>query len=121
LRALPLIGRLFVLDDAAADGSAQTVHKSAHPVSGGPHAVTYGAVARHISDLSDPDGNWFALLGGQDGWLLSENSLDLWEDWKRRRYVRLPLSAEGVTLAFPHVVDLGPGSGDKATGAGAPK
>jgi len=118
LRALPLIGRLFVLDDAAADGSAQTVHKSAHPVSGGPHAVTYGAVARHISDLSDPDGNWFALLGGQDGWLLSENSLDLWEDWKRRRYVRLPLSAEGVTLAFPHVVDLAPGSGDKAAGPG---
>jgi penicillin amidase len=108
LRALPLIGRLFVLDDAAADGSAQTVHKTAHPVAGGPHAVTYGAVARHISDLSDPDANWFALLGGQDGWLLSENSLDLWEDWKRRRYVRMPLSAKGVTQAFPHIVDLAP-------------
>jgi penicillin amidase len=108
LRALPVIGRLFVFDDAAADGSAQTVHKTAHPVSGGPHAVTYGAVARHISDLSDIDGNWFSLLGGQDGWLLSENSLDLWEDWKRRRYVRLPLSEAGVTQAFPYVVDLAP-------------
>lgn len=108
LRALPLIGRLFVLDDAAADGSSQTVHKTAHPVSGGPHAVTYGAVARHISDLSDPDGNWFALLGGQDGWLLSENSLDLWGKWKRREYVRIPLTPEGVTAAFPYAVDLAP-------------
>jgi penicillin G amidase len=108
LRALPLIGRLFVLDDVPADGSSQTVHKMAHPVTGGPHAVTYGAVARHISDLSDPDANWFALLGGQDGWLLSENSLDLWEDWKRRRYVRLPLSAQGVTQAFPHVIEIVP-------------
>jgi penicillin amidase len=117
LKALPLIGHLFVLDDAAADGSAQTVHKTAHPVSGGPHAVTYGAVARHISDLSDPDANWFALLGGQDGWLLSDTSLDLWEDWKRRRYVRLPLSPEGVTLAFPHVVELGPAGPDAGAAA----
>ncbi len=108
LRALPLIGRFFVFDDAPADGSAQTVNKTAHPVTGGPHAVTYGAVARHISDMSDPDANWFALLGGQDGWMLSENSLDLWEDWKRRRYVRLPLTPAAVVQAFPLVVDLAP-------------
>lgn len=57
-------------------------------------------MARHISDLSDPDSNWLAL-SGPDGWLFSENSLDLWEDWKRRRYVRLTLSADGVTQAFP--------------------
>jgi len=109
LRMLPVVGRLFVLDDAGADGSSQTVHKSAHPVTGRPHAVTYGAVARHVSDLSDPDANHFALLGGQDGWLLSENSLDLWAKWKRREYVRLPLGPEAVTAAFPHVLELKPG------------
>lgn len=108
LRLLPLVGRLFVLDDAGAEGSSQTVHKTAHPVTGRPHAVTYGAVARHISDMSDPDANHFALLGGQDGWLLSENSLDMWEKWKRREYVRLPLRPEAVAAAFPHVLRLVP-------------
>lgn len=111
LRLLPLVGRLFILDDAGADGSSQTVHKTAHPVTGRPHAVTYGAVARHISDLSDPDANHFALLGGQDGWLLSENSLDLWAKWRRREYVRIPLSPGAVAEAFPFVLELKPESG----------
>jgi penicillin amidase len=86
------------------------VHKTAHPVTGRPHAVTYGAVARHISDLSDPDANHFALLGGQDGWLLSENSLDLWAKWRRREYVRIPMRPEAVAQAFPFVLELKPGS-----------
>lgn len=108
LRLLPLVGRLFVFGDEAADGSSQTVMKSAHPVTGVPHAVTYGAVARHISDLTDPDENHFALLGGQDGWLLSVNSLDLWQKWRRREYVRLPLRPESVQAAFPHALRLHP-------------
>ncbi|HKP95985.1 MAG TPA: penicillin acylase family protein [Fibrobacteria bacterium] len=108
LRLLPVVGRLFVLGDAAADGSSQTVQKTAHPVTGRPHAVTYGAVARHISDLSDPDGNHFALLGGQDGWLLSENSMDLWDKWRKREYVRIPLLPDSVAGAFPHVLVLEP-------------
>lgn len=117
LRLLPLVGRLFVLDDAAADGSSQTVHKTAHPVTGSPHAVTYGAVARHISDLSDPDANHFALLGGQDGWLLSVNSLDLWEQWRKREYVRLPLLPASVAAAFPHVLVLEPAAASSGQGA----
>ena len=31
----------------------------------GANTVTYGSNARHISDMSDPDGNYFVLLGGQ--------------------------------------------------------
>ncbi len=108
LRALPLIGRLFVLGEAGTDGSAQTVLKSSHPVTGSPHQVTYGAVARHISDLSDPDENYFALLGGQDGWLVGENTLDLWAKWKRGEYVKRPLRPESVRAAFPHVLRLEP-------------
>jgi penicillin G amidase len=108
LRALPIIGRLFVLGEAGTDGSAQTVLKSSHPVTGRPHHVTYGAVARHISDLSDPDENYFAMVGGQDGWLVGENTLDLWAKWKRGEYVRLPLRPESVRTAFPHVLQLLP-------------
>jgi penicillin amidase len=119
LRLVPVLGRLFVLGDAGADGSSQTVHKSAHPVTGRPHAVTYGAVARHISNLADPDENHFALLGGQDGWLLSENSLDLWEKWRKREYVRLPLTPGAVTEAFPYLLVLRP-PGSPLNGAPRP-
>jgi penicillin amidase len=47
--------------------SSNTVYKSAHPLAGERHRVTYGANARFVSDLSDPDENYFALAGGQDG------------------------------------------------------
>lgn len=107
-RMLPLLGRLFAFGDMAAGGSSQTVMKTAHPVTGGPHAVTYGAIARHVSDLSDPDGNHFALLGGQDGWLRSRNTLDLWEAWKKGFYVRVPLRMESVRADFRHVLELSP-------------
>jgi penicillin amidase len=126
LRVLPGVGRLFQFSDAAGEGSSQTVCKTAHPVTGKPHAITYGAVARHISELSDPDGNHFALLGGQDGWLLSVNSLDLLAKWRRREYVRLPLLPAAVAAAFPYVLTLAPpahasaGPGDFAS-AGPPK
>lgn len=110
LRMIPGLGRIFTFADAGADGSSQTVMKAAHPITARPHAVTYGAVARHISDLSDPDANDFALLGGQDGWLLSDNSLDLWAEWRQGRYVRIPLRPESVRETFPHLIELKPES-----------
>ena len=44
----------------------------------GPTSTTprLGSMARHVSDLSDPDANWFVLLGGQDGWFGAENFAD---------------------------------------------
>lgn len=110
LRMIPGLGGILTFADAGADGSSQTVMKSAHPVTARPHAVTYGAVARHISDLSDPDANDFALVGGQDGWLLSANSMDMWGEWKQGRYVRIPLRPESVREAFPHLIELKPES-----------
>jgi penicillin amidase len=67
-----------------------------------------GSMARHISDLSDPDANWFVLLGGQDGWFGSESFADQVELWRERRYIRLPLSPEKVREEFPTVMRLGP-------------
>ena len=61
----------------------QTPMKMAHGLVNGRHSATFGSMARHISDMSDLDANWFALLGGNDGWLGSANFCDhlpLWRD-----------------------------------------
>ena len=80
--------------------------KTAHNATAERHTVTYGSNARHISDLSDPDGNWFVLLGGQDGWFNSTTMLDQWELWRRGEYVRVPLTPSAVRAEFPHVLTL---------------
>jgi penicillin amidase len=66
---LPLIGGRYRVAEYAADGRNDTLLKAAHELSGEKGRVTYGATARHVSDLADPDAHWFVLLGGQDGWL----------------------------------------------------
>jgi penicillin amidase len=65
-------------------------------------------VARHISDLSDPDRNHFVLLGGQDGWLGSTTFLDQVPLWQHGQYVTLPLRAETARATFPHHTELMP-------------
>jgi penicillin amidase len=65
-------------------------------------------MARHISDMSDLDANWFALLGGNDGWLGSANFCDHLPLWQDRRYIRMPLRAETVAAEFPIVTTLSP-------------
>ena len=77
-------------------GSTNTVDKSAHALAGQPHAVTYGANARHVSDLADLDENYFALLGRQDGYWNRENFLDLFDLWRQEQYIRAPLRLETV-------------------------
>jgi penicillin amidase len=104
----PLIGRKYRFGDYAVPGSSNTIYKSAHALAGGPHRVTYGANARHVSDLSDPDENYFALVGGQDGYWSSDNFLDLYQLWRKRQYVRVPLRLETVRRTFAHHMTLGP-------------
>src|SRR5690606_29499769 len=72
----PRTGRRFRFADLPTGGSNETVMKTAYGFAPGRHRVRLGANARHISDLGDPDANWFVLLGGQDGWLGSANFLD---------------------------------------------
>ena len=62
-------------------------------------------MARHISDLSDPDANYFALLGGQDGWFGSPNFIDQVALWQRGEYVALPMLPASAAKNFRHRTD----------------
>ena len=80
--------------------------KTAHETTGERHTVNYGSNARHISDMTDPDENYFVLLGGQDGWFNSTTILDQWALWRRGEYVRVPLTPAAVRASFPHTMTL---------------
>ena len=106
LSRVPLIGGRYRFVEEGVAGSSETVMKTAHNATAERHTVTYGSNARHISDLSDPDENYFVLLGGQDGWFNSTTMLDQWELWRRGEYVRVPLTPSEVHASFPHVLSL---------------
>lgn len=105
---LPVLGRRFVLGDFPAGGSRETPMKTGHAPVAGRHEVTFGSMARHVSDMSDPDANWFLLWGGQDGWLGSDAFADQVPLWREGRYIRLPLRRETVAAEFPTVTRLLP-------------
>ena len=107
LAAVPVLGRRFASVEFGADGGNDTLNKTGHALSSGRHRVTYGACARHVSDLSDPDRNLFALLGGQDGWLGSACAADQVGPWRAGRYVAVPLRPE-TARAWPHRTVLTP-------------
>lgn len=102
----PVVGSLFRFGEVPVNGGISTIHKSAHDVTTGPHAVRYGASARHISDMSDEDANYFSLVGGQDGYLGSANYLDMFELWQRGDYVQVPLNPATAAATFPYVLPL---------------
>ncbi|WP_428395011.1 penicillin acylase family protein [Lichenicoccus sp.] len=107
LAALPLIGRRYAGCTFAADGSNDTLNKSGHGLVFGRHRVTYGAGARHVSDLADDNANHFVLLGGQDGWLGSANTLDQVAVWRNGGSITVPLDA-APTREWPHETILSP-------------
>ena len=100
LAALPLIGRRYAAAEFAADGSNDTLNKTGHGLVFGRHRVTYGAGARHVSDLADDNANRFVLLGGQDGWLGSANALDQVALWRNGGSISVPLDA-ALTRGWP--------------------
>ena len=108
LAAVPLIGRRFRGVDLPAAGTSDTVMKTAHALTNRRHRARYGSVARHMSDMADPDANWFALLGGNDGWLESDTTLDQLKLWQKSEYIRVPLRPETAHTAFPHKTILTP-------------
>ncbi|MGH8500336.1 MAG: penicillin acylase family protein, partial [Methylococcales bacterium] len=103
-----LLGQLYRHPTFPADGGNNTLNKSGHGISRGRHAVTYGACARHVSDLVDLDVNAFVLLGGQDGWLGSANFADQVDLWRRGEYIEVPLRPESARVAFRHKTVLRP-------------
>jgi penicillin amidase len=101
LAALPGVGHWFSEPTIALPGSNDTLNKSGHGMVSGRHRVTFGACARHRSDLSDPDANGFVLLGGQDGWLGSANAADQVPLWRAGETISVPLRPEPAR-AWPH-------------------
>ena len=108
LALLPVFGRAWRFTDLPVDGTNDTLMKTAHALTDRRHGTSYGSVARHISDLSDMDRNYFALLGGQDGWLGSTTFLDQVPLWRRGEYVVLPLRPETAHATFQHRIELTP-------------
>ncbi len=105
---MPGLGRRYRFGDHPVAGSNGTVLQTAHPVTGRRHATRFGAVARHLSDMGDPDANHLVLAGGQDGWLRSSTFLDQSALWRRGETIRVPLRPETVRKTFPYRIDLSP-------------
>ena len=108
LSFLPLIGSRYRFADLPAAGSRSTVMKTAHALTGERHFTRYGSNARHISDLSDDDRNYFVLLGGQDGWFGSTTFMDQVALWQRGDYVEVPLRLDTVRAKFSYRTELAP-------------
>jgi penicillin G amidase len=104
----PLVGRRFVFGTYPVGGSRETPMKSGHGLVSGPHEVSFGSMARHVSDMADPDANWFVLFGGQDGWLGSAAFADQVPLWREGRSIRVPLRPATVAAEFPRVTVLSP-------------
>ena len=85
--------------------------KSGHGLVTGPHEVTFGSMARQVSDMADHDANWFTLWGGQDGWLGSPAFADQVPLWQSRQGIRMPLRPATIAAEFPTVTRLDPGLG----------
>jgi penicillin amidase len=98
--AIPIIGGRYVFDDVPAAGSSETLLKTDHEMSAERHPTRYGAQSRHVSDLSDPDANWFVLLGGNDGWYNSSTFRDQVEAFQTGKSFQVPLTVENVRANF---------------------
>lgn len=105
---LPLIGSRYLIEDIPIGGSRETIFKTSHPLTVERHDADFGAQSRHISDLSDPDANYFVLFGGQDGWLGSPNFADQVSLWREGGFVQVPLTEDAVRRAHPIVLRLAP-------------
>jgi penicillin amidase len=106
---LPVIGSRFVVDRWPVGGSRETPMKTSHDLVSGPHDANFGSMARHVSDMSDPDANWFTLLGGEDGWLGSPAYADQLPLWRAECPIRVPLRPATVAAEFRRITILAPG------------
>lgn len=109
LAVLPVIGSKFRFGNFPVGGSTDTVMKTSHGTTDKKHLTLYGQNARHISDLSDMDRNYFVLVGGQDGWFRSSTALDQMEMWRRGAYVQVPLRLSTVRSIFRIRMELSAG------------
>jgi len=103
-----IFGKRYIFGDMPASGGNESVNKTAYQPSLKRHDTAYGSNARHISDLSDLDRNFFVLLGGQDGWIGSANFMDQVHLWQKGEYIQVPLRPQSVRSLFTHCTSLVP-------------
>lgn len=104
---IPVIGSSeYRFEEIPAPGSISTVDKTSHRITNRRNYTSYGANARQVSILNDPDANYFVLLGGQDGWMKADNNVDQIPLWFKGKYIQLPLTMKKVRRKFPHVVRM---------------
>ena len=106
LQRVPVLGSRYRLRTVAVPGSTQTVFKTSHDLTDEEHRTFFGAQARHVSDMADPDANWFILFGGQDGWLGSPAFADQVPMWRRGELIQVPLRPESVAASFRRITRL---------------
>jgi len=103
---LPWIGKAFQHHTLPASGANDTIYKRAFVLKENMAKITYGASARHISDLSDPNANYFVLFGGQNGYPFSPDATNQISMWESGQYMQIPLEIEEVQRTFTRVVQL---------------
>jgi penicillin amidase len=108
LASFPLVGRSWRFGNWPANGGSDTLAKTANAPTNRRHHSNLSSTARHISNLADPDANFFVLLGGQDGWPGSTTFLDQARMWRRGEYVQVPLRPETARATFPYTTELRP-------------
>ncbi|MGB0748022.1 MAG: penicillin acylase family protein [Magnetospiraceae bacterium] len=108
---IPVLGNRYKLGDYPLGGSLETVQKAAHPLTADRHNAFFGAQSRHLSDMSDPDANFFVLIGGNDGWINSQNANDQTDLFLKGEYIQMPLTGGAVRERhFPHQTIMVPSS-----------
>ncbi len=107
LAVVPLLGRRYRFGAYGSPGGNDTLNKTGHGPVRGRHGVTYGASARFLADMADPDANRVVLLGGQDGWLGSDSFVDQVPLWRGGLTIALPLRVE-TARQWPHVTVVRP-------------
>jgi penicillin amidase len=112
LGAIPWLGRGYRWGELEGDGTLGTVRKTAGPFTPDEHESFFGAQARHLHDLSDPDANYFVLLGGQDGWIGSANLIDQVELWESGEFIQMPLRRPAIEAGFTRALTLTPRAGE---------
>jgi len=115
LGLVPLLGDSYRFGDLPTAGSRETIHKTGHAITDERHLVRFGANSRHVSDLSDPDANWFVLMGGQDGWFNSTTFKDHLPLWQSGAYIHVPMRLETVRQRFQYKTKLWPASAGSAS------
>ena len=108
LSRAPVIGNAYLERQIAVPGTKETIFKTSHDATDEVHRSTFGAQSRHVSDMGDPDSNYFVLFGGQDGWIGSPAFSDQVPLWRAGKLVKVPLTQQAVAAAHPILTNLVP-------------